>query len=77
MMLRKSLTQALASLPSLQGSHFRPFSETLGEQVEESTKLKVRKHGLHLRGKKPFVAAAMIAQEKRGVRSQFYLRNDT
>lgn len=76
-MLRKSLTQVLASLPSLQSSPFRPFSETLGEQMEKSTTLKVRKHGLHLGGKKPFVAAAMIAQEKHGVRSQFYLRNDT
>lgn len=67
----KSLTQTLASLSSLQSSTFRPFSEMVREWMEKSTKPKVRKHRLHLTGKKAFVTVAMRAQEKCGAWSQF------
>lgn len=67
----KSLTRTLASLSSLQSSAFRPLSEMVREWREKSTKPKVREHGLHLTGKKAFVAVAMRAREKRGAWSQF------
>lgn len=56
---------------------FGPLSETLGERMATSAKLKVRECGLHLKGKKPFVAGPMIAQKQHRARSQFHLRNDT